>query len=55
MIKWLDRSEYKHVDNATLYQSYKVCKHCYRLYELTEEMRELVYKFSTAMGIPVKS
>jgi hypothetical protein len=55
MIEWLDRSEYRHIDNATLYQSYRVCKNCYRLYELTEEMRELVYKFSVAMGIPVKS
>ena len=55
MIKWLDRAEYKHCDMATIYQSYRVCKNCYRLYELTEEMRELVYKFSVGMGIPVKS
>ena len=54
-IKWLDRSEYRKSDIATLYQSYRVCKSCYRLYELTEEMRELVYKFSVSMGIPVKS
>ena len=53
-IQWLDRSEYRKSDVATLYQSYRVCKNCYRLYEYTEEMRELVYKFSVCMGVPVK-
>jgi hypothetical protein len=53
-IKWLERSEYRHSDMATLYQSYPVCKHCYRLYELTEELKDMMKLFSQSMGIPSK-
>jgi hypothetical protein len=51
-VKWLDRSEYRHTDMATLYQSYGVCKYCFKFYQLTEEMKTLMGVYSKSMGIP---
>lgn len=31
-----------------------MCKNCYKLYELTEELKELVRQFSNAVGVPAK-
>lgn len=54
MIQWLDRAEYRHSGHATIYQNYRVCKDCYNLYELTEELREIQKVFSEVFSIPIK-
>ena len=54
MIQWLDRAEYRHSGHATIYQNYRVCKDCYNLYELTEELRELQQIFGEVFSIPPK-
>lgn len=53
-VKWLDRSEYRHTDMATLYQSYCVCKYCFKFYQLTEELKSLMGIYARGMGIPEK-
>lgn len=54
MIQWLDRAEYRHSGMATVYQSYSVCKDCYTLYELTEELKEIQRISSLVFSIPYK-
>ena len=54
MIKWLDRAEYRHSGSATLYQSYPVCRECYNLYELTEQLKEAQAALSKAFSFPEK-
>ena len=54
MIQWLDRAEYRHSGHATIYQNYRVCKDCYNLYELTEELKELQQIFGEVFSIPPK-
>ncbi|CAG9320088.1 unnamed protein product [Blepharisma stoltei] len=54
MIQWLDRAEYRHSGMATVYQSYPVCRDCYTLYELTEELKEIQRITSLVFSIPYK-
>ena len=54
MIQWLDRAEYRHSGHATIYQNYRVCKDCYNLYELTEELKEIQQIFGEVFSIPPK-
>ena len=54
MIQWLDRAEYRHSGHATIYQNYRVCKDCYNLYELTEELKEIQLILGEVFNVPRK-
>ncbi|CAG9313536.1 unnamed protein product [Blepharisma stoltei] len=51
-LKWLDRSVYRQVDIATVYQDCTVCEYCYELYSLNQEVKNLTNKISRKFGIP---
>ena len=50
---WLNRVNMKHLDSALLYQSFPVCDCCYWIYEYTDKLREIEFKFAQKLGIPV--
>eukprot|EP00742_Colponemidia_sp_Colp-10_P005596 GILJ01005982.1.p1 GENE.GILJ01005982.1~~GILJ01005982.1.p1 ORF type:complete len:988 (+),score=146.86 GILJ01005982.1:2024-4987(+) len=50
---WLDRADLRSVvDTPLLYRTHRVCRSCYKLYQQTEELKDLEGRFAKAIGIP---
>eukprot|EP00003_Mantamonas_plastica_P015835 TRINITY_DN2661_c1_g1_i7.p1 TRINITY_DN2661_c1_g1~~TRINITY_DN2661_c1_g1_i7.p1 ORF type:complete len:346 (+),score=120.11 TRINITY_DN2661_c1_g1_i7:32-1039(+) len=54
---WFDSVECKNylddLDTSSLYQSFRVCKNCYDLYNLEKKLIKLELQFAKALGIPI--
>lgn len=51
---WLDRSNFQFLDTSNLYETHRVCKTCYRLYEEVTNLIDLYTDFSQFVGIPME-
>ena len=55
IVSWLENKEYRHIDEATLYQNYSVCDYCFKLYTETQVLKHIENDLAKAFGIPKKS
>lgn len=55
IVSWLENKEYRHIDEATLYQNYLVCDYCFKLYTETQVLKHIESELAKAFGIPKKS
>lgn len=52
--QWLERSNFQFLDTSSLYETHRVCKTCYRLYEEVTSLLDLYSEFSQFVGIPME-
>ncbi|CAG9322875.1 unnamed protein product [Blepharisma stoltei] len=49
-LSWMENKEYRHVDNATLYQRFQVCESCFNLYTITQELKNIEISIAKGLG-----